>query len=56
MGFLSYQEMGNGTHTSTVNHIFWNEGCHESIIDAGVVHIPENTSDHCPIYCVVDIG
>jgi hypothetical protein len=54
--FTHYQETGNGTHTSTVDHIFWNEDCHESIIDAGVVHIPENISDHCPIYCIVDIG
>ena len=24
-------------------------------MDAGVLHIPENSSDHCPIYCIVDV-
>jgi hypothetical protein len=34
----------------------WNEAYHEKITDAGVVHLPENNSDHCLVYCVVDIG
>ena len=46
----------DNTHTSIVDHIFWNEACDEKVIDAGVIHIPDNMSDHCPVYCVVDIG
>ena len=54
--FTHYQDRIEGTHTSTVDHIFWNEESHENVCDAGVVHIPENTSDHCPVYCVVKTG
>ena len=54
--FTHYQETGNVTHISTVDHIFWNDACNDKIVDAGVVHVPENASDHCPVYCVVDIG
>ena len=54
--FTHYQEMNGITHTSTVDHIFWNEASEDKIVDAGVVHLPENTSDHCPVYCVIDVG
>ena len=54
--FKHYQEMNGITHTSTVDHIFWNEASEDKIVDAGVVHLPENTSDHCPVYCVIDVG
>jgi hypothetical protein len=56
MDFTHYQDTGDITHTSTVDHILWNDASHEKIIDAGAIHIPINTSDQCPIYCVVDIG
>ena len=54
--FTHHQDIGDVTHTSTVDHIMWNEACHDRITDAGVVHLPENNSDHCPVYCVVEIG
>ena len=54
--FTHYQDIGDITHTSTVDHIFWSEASNSKVDDAGVVHIPENTSDHCPVYCVVDVG
>jgi hypothetical protein len=53
--FTHFQDNGDVTHTSTVDQIFWNEAV-DKVIDAGVIHIPENLSDHCPVYCVVDIG
>ena len=54
--FTHYQDTGDITHTSTVDHILWNDATSETIVDAGVIHIPENTSDHCPVYCVVNIS
>ena len=26
------------------------------VLDAGVLHLVDNSSDHCVIYCVIDIG
>ena len=54
--FTHYQEVGDVTHTSTVDHIVWNEASENMVDEAGVVHIPENTSDHCPVFCVVNVG
>ena len=39
------------TYVSTIDHIFWNPNLREHVTEAGVVHVPENTSDHHPIYC-----
>ena len=47
-------ELNDITHTAVIDHFFWNEGLEEHIVEAGVLHISENTSDHCPIYCVVN--
>ena len=54
--FTHFQDTGEVTHTSTVDHIFWNDASHDKIRDAGPIHILENISDHCPVYCVVEIG
>ena len=51
--FTRYQETENGSHLSTLDHFFWSEQL--SITDAGVLHSPDNSSDHCPIYCVVKL-
>lgn len=29
----------------------WGEGTDSDILDAGVLHLVENESDHCPIFC-----
>ena len=39
-----------------LDHFFWNETTKLAAPDAGVLHIPENLSDHCPIYCTVNFG
>ena len=39
------------THTSTLDHMIWNKQFHKAVSNAGVVHLPTNTSDHHPIYC-----
>ena len=54
--FTHFQDNGDFTHTSADDQIFWNETSVDKILDAGIIHIPENTSDHCSVYSVVDIG
>ena len=54
--FTHYQEVNDITHTSTVDHILWNETTHDTIGDAGVIHMTENSSDHCPVYCELNVS
>ena len=44
--FTHYQEYNDITHVSTV----------DAIGNSGVVHIPENLSDHCPVYCIMNFS
>ena len=44
------------SHVSTVDHIVWNEATNDAIDEAGVIHIPENLSDHCPVYCKMNFS
>ena len=53
--FTRSQETENGFSFSTLDHFFWNEEFTENVIDAGVLHSPDNSSDHCPIYCSVKL-
>ena len=53
--FTHLQEIRNRTNTSTLDHFFWSERLSESIVNADVLHLPENTSDHCPIFCSIDL-
>ena len=53
--FTHCQEINDITHTSTVDHILWNETTNDAINDAGVIHITENSSDHCPVYCELTV-
>ena len=43
------------TYTHTLDHFLWSEGTDNNIIDAGVLHLVENESDHCPIFCIISI-
>ena len=45
--------LGDTTHTSVIDHFFWNEYLDSHISSAGVLHLPHNLSDHSPVYCVV---
>ena len=51
--FTRCQENENASYFSTIDHFFWNEDLSSSIVDAGVLHSPDNCSDHSPIYCVL---
>ena len=49
--FTHVMEKDGVTHTSTIDHFFWNSLFSDLIEDSGVLHLPENMSDHCPIFC-----
>ena len=40
-------------YTSAIDHFFWNHCLSSNIPNAGVLYLPNNLSDHSPIYCVV---
>ena len=44
------------TFTSTLDHFAWSTNLDSSVVDAGVLHLPDNKSDHCPIYCTVNFS
>ncbi len=44
-------EVDGKTFTSTIDHVLWDNGLEGKIEEAGVLYLPDNTSDHCPIYC-----
>ena len=54
--FTHVHEMNDTSHTSIIDHFIWSENMDENITDAGVLHLPNNFSDHCPIFCQVDIN
>ena len=49
--FTHTTERNGVTHTSIIDHFFWNDAFGNYVMDAGVIHLPENQSDHCPVYC-----
>ena len=53
--FTCCQDMLGATHTAILDHFFWNEALGDSVTDAGVIHLPDNKSDHCPVYCVLNL-
>ena len=52
--FTCFHELLGNTFTSKLDHFFWNSMFGKYVLDAGVLHLPENKSDHCPIYCTFD--
>ena len=48
-------ERDDRTFTSTLDHFFWNEQLSSYVKEADVLHLPDNTSDHCPVYCKLEI-
>ena len=47
-------ELGNNElRTATLDYFMWNSSLDNQISDAGVIHSPDNISDHEVIYCVV---
>ena len=52
--FTATFEMMDRSFTSTLDHFFWNSLLDSSVVDAGVLHLPDNMSDHSPIYCIIN--
>ena len=53
--FTHCYECDDVTHISIIDHFFWDQGLTKYVEDCGVLHLPENSSDHEPIYCVLSI-
>ena len=51
--FTHVSEKDGKTYTSLIDHFFWNNTFSELVTDAGVMHVPENMSDHSPIFCKI---
>ena len=54
--FTHVSEIESKTYTSLIDHFFWNNNLSESVVDAGVIHVPENMSDHSPIFCKIKLS
>ena len=46
-------ERDDHTFTSTLDHFFWSKGLSQHVSEADVLHLPNNVSDHSPIYCII---
>lgn len=53
--FTHTTENNGKTFLSTLDHFCWTADIESNIIDAGVLYIPQNMSDHSPIFCVLKI-
>ena len=49
----TYEREGK-TFTSTIDHFFISEQLSARVTDTGVLHHPDNTSDHEPVFCVIN--
>ena len=52
--FSHHGELSGHSYTSILDHFFLSENISKYIKDADVLHLPSNTSDHCPIYCSIN--
>ena len=53
--FTHANDVNGTTYTSIIGHFFWSEATGSSVIEADVLHLPNNLSDHCPIYCKLSL-
>ena len=44
--FTCCHELAGVSHTSILDHFFWSRILGEAVTDAGVLHVPDNKSDH----------
>ena len=52
--FTHAHKVNDILHVSTIDHFFWNSTATDSIIDAGVLHLSQNLSDHSPVFCKME--
>ena len=46
-------ELNDTLRVSTIDHFFWNSTPNDFIMEAGVLHLPDNLSDHSPVFCKI---
>ena len=54
--FTHIQEKDGKSYTSTIDHFMLSENVANAVVDAGVLHLVDNFSDHCPVYCQIPIS
>ena len=54
--YTAAHDMLGQTFTSTLDHFIWSPSLDKSVLDAGVLHLPDNKSDHSPIYCKISFS
>ena len=54
--YTAAHDMLGQTFTSTLDHFIWSPSLDQSVLDAGVLHLPDNKSDHSPIYCKISFS
>ena len=54
--FSHISDVNEECTVSPIDHYFWNDTVTDLVSECGILHLMENNSDHCPIYCkmVVD--
>ena len=52
--FTMCHEINEQFQVATLDHFFWNQNLEDKVLDAGVIHSPNNFSDHSPIYCFIN--
>ena len=50
-----YTDSDDKSFTAVLDHFVYNEVTQQGVLEVGTLHIPENLSDHCPIFCTIDI-
>ena len=49
--FSHISEYNGRTFVSLIDHFLWNSTATDFVSDCGILHLLENSSDHCPIFC-----
>ena len=53
--FTHAVENNGRTFTSILDHFCWTAGIENNVVDAGVLHLPQNMSDHSPVFCIMKV-
>ena len=48
-------DSGGRTFTSVIDHFHWSSEIDNNMVDASALYLPQNMSDHCPVYRVLNI-
>ena len=54
--FTHLFDIEDHSYTPILDHFFWSENISNNILLADVLHLPNNLSDHCPIYCSINVN